>query len=83
MYSPVTVAASLLVTTASVHAGGPFLRSIDESTHIIGNDLWNITIGRTFGTKLYYKDQDLIGNAWGHYVSYSRESSLTGKALTV
>lgn len=55
----------------SVDAGGPFLKTVSESEHIIGNDLWNITIGRQYGTKLYYKDHDLVGETTGHYVSYS------------
>lgn len=69
MYNPLVVAAAL--AAVSVHANGPFLQTVDESTHVIGNDLWNMTLGRTFGTKLYYKDHDLVGNSWGHYVSYS------------
>lgn len=50
---------------------GPFLVTISETEHVIGNSIWNITIGQTYGTKLYYKDKDLVGNAAGHYVSYS------------
>ncbi|KAI9738374.1 MAG: hypothetical protein M1834_008877 [Cirrosporium novae-zelandiae] len=49
-------------------ASGPFLQTVDSSSWVIGNDLWNITIGKYYGTKLYYKDNDLIGDAYGHYV---------------
>jgi hypothetical protein len=52
--------------------GQPFLKRIDNQTHIIGNDIWNLTIGEHFGTKLWYKGHDLVGNASGHYVSYSK-----------
>ncbi len=54
-----------------VLAKGPFLASISENEHIIGNDLWNVTIGMTYGTKLFYKNHDCVGEAVGHYVSYS------------
>lgn len=56
---------------SSIEAAGPFLKTVGEYEHIIGNDLWNITIGRQYGTKLYYKGHDLVGDAVGHYVSYS------------
>jgi hypothetical protein len=52
--------------------GQPFLKKISNQTHIIGNDIWNLTIGEHFGTKLWYKGFDLVGNASGHYVSYSQ-----------
>lgn len=60
-----------LALAAGVHAKGPFLQKVDDTTHIIGNDLWNVTIGRQYGVKLYYKGKDLVGDAVGHYVSYS------------
>jgi hypothetical protein len=72
MYLPILftfLASSLWV--AVTEAAGPFLKTVSEFEHIIGNDHWNITIGRQYGTKLYYKDHDLVGDAWGHYVSYS------------
>lgn len=50
---------------------GPFYLKLNDTQHVIGNDLWNITIGYTYGTKLFYKQRDIIGNAVGHYVSYS------------
>lgn len=73
---------SLLVSSVSGHtlpalrprgkATGPFLKQVDNSTWIIGNELWNVTQGQTYGTKLYYKGQDCVGEAVGHYVSYSK-----------
>jgi hypothetical protein len=50
---------------------GPFLQTLGPQEHIIGNDIWNVTIGPIYGTKLFYKNKDLVGNAVGHYVSYS------------
>jgi rhamnogalacturonan endolyase len=62
----------------------PFFITLSDTEHVIGNDLWNITIGRTYGTKLFYKNKDIVGNAAGHYLSYSisppysdRKSKLT------
>ncbi|KAH1316660.1 hypothetical protein LV164_008050 [Aspergillus fumigatus] len=64
-----------LALAAGVHAKGPFLQKVDDTTHIIGNDLWNVTIGRQYGVKLYYKGKDLVGDAVGHYVSYNGAQS--------
>lgn len=55
---------------------GPFLKQLNGSTWVIGNELWNVTQGQTYGTQLYYKDHDCVGDAVGHYVSYS-ESALS------
>lgn len=59
-----------------VRAREPFLIAIDKQTHVIGNDIWNVTIGRAYGTRLFYKGIDLVGNATGHYVSYSKSKEL-------
>lgn len=60
-----------LFTFGVASATGPFFLSLNSTTHVIGNDLWNITIGPTYGTKLFYKNKDIVGKAVGHYVSYS------------
>ncbi|KAF2093322.1 polysaccharide lyase family 4 protein [Rhizodiscina lignyota] len=52
-------------------AGEPFLKALNSSAWIIGNDIWNLTIAQTYGTKLMYKGYDLVGEAVGHYVSYN------------
>jgi len=51
--------------------GQPFLINVNNSTAIIGNDLWNVTLGPQYGKKLFYKGADRVGRAVGHYVSYS------------
>jgi rhamnogalacturonan endolyase len=50
----------------------PFLTQLDTQTWIIGNELWNLTQGHQYGVKLFYKDRDCVGDAVGHYVSYSK-----------
>lgn len=57
------------------HHGQPFLVNIDNETAIIGNDYWNATIGRQYGTKLFYEGKDRVSDAVGHYVSYSKQSA--------
>ena len=57
-------------------AAGPFLSQVDNGTWVIGNELWNLTQQRTYGVKLFYKERDLVGDAVGHYVSYSNYCSL-------
>ena len=61
----------LAVLPQIVLCAGPFLLSLNDTQHVIGNDIWNITIGRQYGVKLFYKDHDLVGNAVGHYASYN------------
>jgi rhamnogalacturonan endolyase len=65
----VAVVASLVAGV--VAATGPFLTALDNRTWIIGNDVWNMTQGPIYGVKLYYKERDCVGEAVGHYVSYS------------
>ncbi|KAI1309547.1 rhamnogalacturonate lyase [Xylaria venustula] len=65
----VTTLAGALPTRS--HATGPFLSQVDNQTWIIGNEFWNLTQGPYFGTQLFYKDHDCVGDAVGHYVSYN------------
>lgn len=64
----------LLAGTAQAKQHG-FLKDNGNGTWIIGNDVWNMTQEKIYGSKLYYKDQELVGEATGHYVSYSKSSS--------
>lgn len=66
-----SILASALAIATQVHAKGPFLKTVGPEEHIIGNDIWNVTIGRQYGTKLFYKNRDIVGDAVGHYASYS------------
>lgn len=67
---------SLFVGTAIAVAKPikPFLipRNSTNGGWVIGNGLWNITIGDVYGKKLYYGGRDLIGNAVGHYSGYGK-----------
>lgn len=67
--------ASLLASLLTSAQAEPFLQG-NNGSWVIGNDLWNITIGQTYGTKLYFNGHDLIGDAVGHYVSYSQSWAL-------
>lgn len=51
-----------------VVAQGPFLKQTSNSTWVLGNDIWNITQGPIYATKLFYQGEDAIGSAAGHYV---------------
>jgi hypothetical protein len=48
-----------------------FLKELGNSTWVIGNDVWNVTQNRQYANKLWYKGKDRVGDAVGHYVSYS------------
>ena len=48
-----------------------FLKELGNSTWVIGNEIWNVTQNRQYANKLWYKGKDRVGNAVGHYVSYS------------
>lgn len=56
-----------LATANTVVAKGPFLHQVSSSQWIIGNDLWNLTQGVTYATKLQYQGVDAVGKAAGHY----------------
>ena len=76
MMYPLSALGALALLGAGTVQAKPFLQKINDTAHVIGNDLWNVTIGRQYGVKLFYKDTDLVGDAWGHYVSYSTSPSL-------
>jgi rhamnogalacturonan endolyase len=67
----------LLLASAGFGLSEPFLKPLSNSSWLIGNDLWNITIGPSYGKKLYYQNQDLIGNAVGHYSGYGGHGSIS------
>lgn len=60
-----------LLSVQSTLAAGPFFQPTSSGEYILGNDLWNITVGKTQGRKLFYKGVDLVGGASGVYVSHS------------
>jgi hypothetical protein len=62
----------VVVASSPQPQGQPFLTPISETNYVIGNDIWNTTVGLSFAKKLWYKGHDLVGGAAsGHYVSYS------------
>lgn len=63
-----------LTSAAPAKATGPFFTELGNSTWIFGNEVWNVTQGLRYGTKLNYKGRDLVGKAVGHYVSYSKST---------
>lgn len=70
----VAVAAGIIQAAPSSgfdSATPPFLQQLDNQTWMIGNGIWNVTQQVTYGVQLYYKGQDCVGDAVGHYVSYS------------
>ena len=60
---------------------GPFLNQVDAQTWVFGNDLWNVTEGKYYATKLFSSilpGHDLVGAASGHYAGIGETSpSLT------
>ena len=49
-----------------------FFKEVGNSTWVIGNDVWNVTQNVQYANKLWYKGKDRVGQAVGHYVSYSK-----------
>lgn len=70
-----------LLSVQSALAVGPFFSQVSTTDYILGNDIWNITVGRTHGKKLYYKGVDLVGKAAGVYVSHSKFSQKSNRHL--
>lgn len=58
-------------TLPSLAPTGPFLQELGNETWVIGNEVWNMTQRRQYGVELFYKGHDCVGDAVGHYVSYS------------
>ncbi|KAL1596492.1 hypothetical protein SLS60_009139 [Paraconiothyrium brasiliense] len=72
------LAACATAAPAETRAAKPksFLKDLGNSTWIIGNGIWNMTQGRQYGVKLWYKGKDRVGpTATGHYVSYNGAAS--------
>lgn len=63
--------AALLGVVQLASAAGPFFTTVNANQYVLGNDIWNITVGTRYGTRLNYKGRDLVGKAAGHYVSHS------------
>ncbi|KAJ5152579.1 uncharacterized protein N7482_009057 [Penicillium canariense] len=79
MKSLIFAAASLLFGTIyalpSKTASEPFLTQVDNTTWVLGNEIWNVTQQQIYGIKLMYKGRDCVGEAVGHYVSYNGAAS--------
>lgn len=68
-----------VVASASAYSQHPsvpqqpksFFRQIGNATWILGNELWNVTQNAQYADKLMFKGKDRVGEAVGHYVSYS------------
>lgn len=70
--SVLLLAASAAARRVSERATGPFFQKLDNATWVIGNEIWNMTQQYTYGVKLFYQGHDCVGDAVGHYVSYSK-----------
>lgn len=63
------------MTVPFVVGRGPFLQQTSNVTWVLGNDIWNITQGPIYATKLFYQGEDAIGSAAGHYVGAGNDCS--------
>ncbi|KAI9150493.1 Rhamnogalacturonate lyase [Paramyrothecium foliicola] len=61
----------------------PFFKEVGTQTWIIGNGVWNMTQGRQFGTKAYYKDHDIVGRARGHHFSSTPGSNFAWNTASI
>ncbi|KAK9415814.1 putative Polysaccharide lyase family 4, domain III-domain-containing protein [Seiridium unicorne] len=77
--------ASLLtcLSSVSVAFATPFLDQIDNSTWVFGNDLFNVTQGSVYATKVYYKGYELVGSAVGHYMGYDGENNFVWTSASI
>jgi rhamnogalacturonan endolyase len=56
-----------VATVRSALAKGPFLQQISSTQWVFGNDVWNLTQGPSYATKLQYQGSDAVKSAPGHY----------------
>jgi hypothetical protein len=75
---------SALLNVVGVVLANPFFKELGPARWSIGNELWSIEIGKTYGTNLVYERKDLIGVAKGFYAGYGEyipHRSLTETSL--
>ncbi|KAG9528325.1 polysaccharide lyase family 4 protein, partial [Aureobasidium melanogenum] len=61
----------------------PFLQQTSNNTWVLGNDIWNITQGPIYATKLFFQGKDAIGSAAGHYVGADGENNLVWESASI
>jgi hypothetical protein len=61
---------ALVATARSALAKGPFLQQLSPTQWVFGNEIWNLTQGPTYATKLQYQGDDAVKGAPGHYAGY-------------
>ncbi|KAE8151460.1 polysaccharide lyase family 4, domain III-domain-containing protein [Aspergillus avenaceus] len=52
----------------------PFLEVVDSSKAIVGNSVWNATVGPNYAKPIYYNGKEIVGSAKGQYYSYAQQS---------
>jgi rhamnogalacturonan endolyase len=57
--------AALVAAAPSAKKPKSFLKELGNSTWVLGNEIWNVN-------QLWYQGKDRVGEAVGHYVSYSK-----------
>ncbi|KAH7133728.1 polysaccharide lyase family 4, domain III-domain-containing protein [Dactylonectria macrodidyma] len=65
---------------------GPFLSEVGDGSWVVGNDIWNVTQGSVYATKLFWEGvpgADLVGSAVGHYIGYDGEANLKFTSATI
>jgi hypothetical protein len=73
-------ASLLLASVAAARSAlgkGPFLRQINSTEWVFGNDIWNLTQGPTYATNLQYQGSDAVKSAPGHYAGYGAASTIS------
>ncbi|KAI4740118.1 hypothetical protein E4T50_09434 [Aureobasidium sp. EXF-12298] len=60
-----------------------FLQQTSNDTWVLGNDIWNITQGPIYATKLFYQGKDAIGSAAGHYLGADGENNLVWESASI
>jgi rhamnogalacturonan endolyase len=64
--------AALVAAAPSAKKPKSFLKELGNSTWVLGNEIWNVTQHRQYANQLWYQGKDRVGEAVGHYVSYSK-----------
>ena len=75
--------ACLLGSSVAKAAKTSFLKQIDATTWVFGNDLFNVTQGAAYANKVYYGGQELVGTADGHYMGTDQETGFVWTSATV
>ncbi|GMG10685.1 unnamed protein product [Aspergillus oryzae] len=72
LFPTLVVTATFAGGTLALPTGddAPFLKVVSSTEAIVGNSIWNATVGASVVKPIYYQGKEIVGDAKGQYYSY-------------